>query len=923
MTPHAAPHKNVYRFIAGQADGNGAMKDLLGGKGAGLAEMTLAGLPVPPGFTITTAVCHRYYAAGNQLPADVWEEVQAALREVEAAVGKQFGDASNPLLVSVRSGAKFSMPGMMDTVLNLGLNHTTVQGLIAQTGNERFARDAHRRFIQMFGRIVLGIPGERFDHALEALKAERGVRLDTELTAADLQNLVTQFEAIVERETGRSFPTDPYEQLRLAICAVFNSWYGKRAVDYRRLNKIPDDLGTAVNVVAMVFGNMGEDSGTGVAFTRNPATGEPVLFGEYLPNAQGEDVVAGIRTPEKLAALRDRMPAVYEQFREVAARLERHYRDVQDLEFTIERGKLWMLQTRNAKRTGAAAVRIAVDLANEGIISREEAVLRVEPHHLDQLLHPMVDPKAETTVLGKGLPASPGAAAGAIVFDPDVAEKRAHSGERVILVRTETSPEDFHGMVAAQGILTARGGLTSHAAVVARGMGKPCIAGCSDLRLDAEGMHLGGRTLKEGDFITLDGTTGRILLGDLPLVEPETGADFETFMRWVDDARQMRVRTNADTPHDAQVARRFGAEGIGLCRTEHMFFEGDRIDTVRQMIMVSGAYQRLTAALGKVNADLERLKGDAEKVAALEAERAALEAELEAPARLFKGALEALLPMQRVDFVGIFEAMDGLPVTIRLLDPPLHEFLPHTDEEIEALAGKLSLPVADVRARVMALREHNPMLGHRGCRLGIAYPEITEMQARAIFEAAVEVTRRGITVLPEVMVPLVGDVNELRAQESIIRRVADEVQQATGVTLTYLVGTMIELPRAALTADKIATVAEFFSFGTNDLTQTTFGFSRDDAGTFLPMYVERKILADDPFQVLDREGVGELLRIGAQKGRAARPTLKVGICGEHGGEPSSVAFCHELGFDYVSCSPYRVPIARLAAAQAALRQRSQ
>ncbi|QUV99377.1 pyruvate, phosphate dikinase [Chloracidobacterium sp. MS 40/45] len=923
MTPHAAPHKNVYRFIAGHADGNGAMKDLLGGKGAGLAEMTLAGLPVPPGFTITTAVCHRYYAAGNQLPADVWEETEAALREVEAAVGKRFGDASNPLLVSVRSGAKFSMPGMMDTVLNLGLNHTTVQGLIAQTGNERFARDAHRRFIQMFGRIVLGIPGERFDHALEALKAERGVRLDTELTAADLHTLVTQFEAIVERETSQPFPADPSTQLRLAICAVFNSWYGKRAVDYRRLNKIPDDLGTAVNVVAMVFGNMGEDSGTGVAFTRNPATGEPVLFGEYLPNAQGEDVVAGIRTPEKLDALRDRMPAVYEQFRAVAARLERHYRDVQDLEFTIERGKLWMLQTRNAKRTGAAAVRIAVDLVNEGIISREEAILRVEPYHFDQLLHPMVDPKAELTILGKGLPASPGAAAGAIVFDPDVAEKRAHSGERVILVRTETSPEDFHGMVAAQGILTARGGLTSHAAVVARGMGKPCIAGCSDLKLDAEGMHLGGRTLREGDFITLDGTTGRILLGDLPLVEPETGADFETFMRWVDDARQMRVRTNADTPHDAHVARRFGAEGIGLCRTEHMFFEGDRIDTVRQMIMVSGTYQRLTAALGKVNADLERLRGDAGKAAALEAERAALEAELKAPARLFKGALEALLPMQRADFVGIFEAMDGFPVTIRLLDPPLHEFLPHTDEEIEALAGKLNLPVADVRARVAALREHNPMLGHRGCRLGIAYPEITEMQARAIFEAAVEVTRRGITVLPEVMVPLVGDVNELRAQESIIRRVADEVQQATGVTLTYLVGTMIELPRAALTADKIATVAEFFSFGTNDLTQTTFGFSRDDAGTFLPMYVERKILADDPFQVLDQEGVGELLRIGTQKGRAARPTLKVGICGEHGGEPSSVAFCQELGFDYVSCSPYRVPIARLAAAQAALRQRGQ
>ncbi|MFQ3639892.1 MAG: pyruvate, phosphate dikinase [Chloracidobacterium sp.] len=893
MTPHVASQKNVYRFIAGKADGHGAMKDLLGGKGAGLAEMTAAGLPVPPGFTITTAVCHRYYAAGNQLPADVWEESCAALREVEAAVGKTFGDATNPLLVSVRSGAKFSMPGMMDTVLNLGLNHTTAQGLIQQTNNERFARDAHRRFIQMFGRIVLGVPGERFDHALETLKAERGIRQDIELTAADLQQLVAQFEAIVERETGNPFPYDPYEQLRLAICAVFNSWYGKRAVDYRRLNKIPDDLGTAVNVVAMVFGNMGDDSGTGVAFTRNPSTGEPVLFGEYLPNAQGEDVVAGIRTPQKLEALRETMPDVYAQFCEVAARLERHYRDAQDLEFTIERGKLWMLQTRNAKRTGAAAVKIAVDLVQEGIISPEEAVLRVEPNHLDQLLHPMVDPKADITLLGKGLPASPGAAAGAVVFDPDVAEKRAQSGERVILVRAETSPEDFHGMVAAQGILTARGGLTSHAAVVARGMGKPCIAGCGELILDATGMRLGGQTLAEGDFITLDGTTGRILLGDVPLVSPEIGAEFETFMRWVDDARKMRVRTNADTPHDARVARSFGAEGIGLCRTEHMFFEGERIDSVRQMIMVSGTYQRLIAALDKVAGDLERLRGDAQKVSALEAERAALEAELETPARLFRGALEALLPMQRADFVGIFEAMDGFPVTIRLLDPPLHEFLPHTDEEIAALAAKLNLSVQDVQSRVAALREHNPMLGHRGCRLGIAYPEITEMQVRAIFEAAVEVARRGITVLPEVMIPLVGDVNELRAQEAIVRRVADEVQQAAGVMIPYLVGTMIELPRAALTADKIATVAEFFSFGTNDLTQTTFGFSRDDAGTFLPMYVERKILADDPFQVLDREGVGE---------------------------PSSVAFCHELGFDYVSCSPYRVPIARLAAAQAALRQ---
>ncbi len=922
MTPHAAPYKNVYRFINGHADGNGTMKDLLGGKGAGLAEMTAAGLPVPPGFTITTDVCRRYYAEGNQLPEDVWNETCAALHEVEAAVGKTFGDALNPLLVSVRSGAKFSMPGMMDTVLNLGLNHTTVQGLIHQTNNPRFAHDAHRRFIQMFGRIVLGVPGERFEHALEAKKAARGVRQDTELSAADWQALVTEFEAIVARETGHPFPTDPYEQLRLAICAVFNSWYGKRAVDYRRLHKISDELGTAVNIVAMVFGNMGDDSGTGVAFTRHPSTGERVLFGEYLPNAQGEDVVAGIRTPEKLDTLREKMPDVYAQFCEVAARLERHYRDVQDLEFTIERGKLWMLQTRNAKRTGRAAVKIAVDLVAEGLLTPQEAILRVEPSHLDQLLHPMVDPTGEKTILGQGLPASPGAAAGAVVFDPDRAEKLAQTGERVILVRTETSPEDFHGMVAAQGILTARGGLTSHAAVVARGMGKPCVVGCGELTLDAEGMHIGGRTLKEGDFVTLDGTTGHVLLGDVPLVAPKTGAELETFMQWVDEARRLRVRSNADTPHDARVARDFGAEGIGLCRTEHMFFEGHRIDVVRQMIMVSGTYKRLATALDKVIGDLERARGDADKTAALVAERTALETELATPAQLFRGALATLLPMQRDDFIGIFQAMDGFPVTIRLLDPPLHEFLPHTDEEIEALAAKLNLPVADVRARVVALQEHNPMLGHRGCRLGIAYPEITEMQARAIFEAAVAVAQQGIRVFPEVMIPLVGDVNELRAQEVIIRQVADEVQQVSGVTISYSVGTMIELPRAALTADKIATVAEFFSFGTNDLTQTTFGFSRDDAGTFLPMYVERKILPDDPFQVLDREGVGELIRIGVQKGRAARPTLKVGICGEHGGEPSSVAFCHELGFDYVSCSPYRVPIARLAAAQAALRQRS-
>jgi pyruvate, orthophosphate dikinase len=930
MYSQAKAQKNVYVYANGRADGNGRMKDLLGGKGAGLAEMTLAGLPVPPGFTITTDVCNRFYAAGKTFPDGVWDETLEAIKLVEQAAGKRFGDAANPLLVSVRSGAKFSMPGMMDTVLNLGLNDETAQGLAAQTNNERFALDAYRRFIQMFGRIVLGVDGEKFEHIFDTAKTAKGYALDTDLTTEDLREIVAKFKSVVEKDTQSPFPTDPYKQLELAISAVFNSWFGRRAVDYRRLNKIPDDLGTAVNVVAMVFGNMGADSGTGVAFTRNPSTGENALFGEYLINAQGEDVVAGVRTPSKISRLKEEMPIVYEQFRQVALLLERHYKDVQDLEFTIERGKLWMLQTRNGKRTGPAAVKIAVDMAHEGLISKAEAVMRVEPAQLDQLLHPMVDPKSAITVLATGLPASPGAAAGAVVFDPDTAEKRGKEGDRVILVRVETSPEDFHGMVEAQAILTARGGMTSHAAVVARGMGKCCVAGCGALAIDydAKVFRVGDHVVKEGDFITLDGTTGRVILGEVPLIKPEIGGEFREFMTWVDEYRTMKVRTNADTPQDARVAREFGAEGIGLCRTEHMFFEGHRIDSVRQMIMVSAEYKRLENERSILHQDLarERAKSGAsdksEKIVELLKRQAKLDKKIAKPKQLFLGALGALLPMQREDFIGIFTAMNGLPVTIRLLDPPLHEFLPHTADEMKLLAKTVGLKPKDVAARIESLREANPMLGHRGCRLGIAYPEITEMQARAIFEAAAHVRQQGIEVLPEVMIPLVSDVQELSRQAHIVRRVANEVIDETGVKIDYLVGTMIELPRAALTADKIAEVAEFFSFGTNDLTQTTFGLSRDDAGTFLPMYVENKILKNDPFQVLDREGVGELMRIGVEKGRTARTELKVGICGEHGGEPSSVEFCHQLGMNYVSCSPYRVPIARLAAAQAALTEAS-
>jgi pyruvate,orthophosphate dikinase len=884
--------KWVYLFT----EGNASMRDLLGGKGAGVAEMTRTGVPVPPGFTITTEACNEYYARGRQFPEGLWEQTLEALKVIEAQVGKKFGDPSNPLLVSVRSGARESMPGMMDTVLNLGLNKETLEGLARLTDNRRFAADAYRRFIQLFGKIVLGVDGEKFEHVMNEAKGKD--RQDTDLTADELMQIAETFKTIIKEDTGIDFPEDPYEQLRMAITAVFNSWMGRRAVDYRRVYKIPDTLGTGVNVQMMVFGNMGNDSATGVAFTRNPATGEDELYGEYLVNAQGEDVVAGIRTPKPLSKLREEMPEVYQQFSEIAKMLERHYKDVQDVEFTIERGKLWMLQTRNGKRTGMAAVKIAVDMVNEGLIDKRTALRRVQPEMLNQFLFPIVDPRAaeHATRLARGLAAGPGAAQGRIVLDPDEAAARSEQGERVILVRTETAPEDFHGMVASQAILTARGGLTSHAAVVARQLGKCCVCGCGDLEIDykAGTVHVHGTDtiLKEGDWITVDGHSGWVYAGQVETREAEViqvirgqmkpedsklYGYFSTFLSWADEVRRLGVRANADTPTDARIARLFGAEGIGLCRTEHMFFEGDRIDAVREMIVAETVEDR-------------------------------------------RKALAKIEPLQQGDFEGIFEVMDGLPVTIRTLDPPLHEFLPHGDREIEELAHKMGINPAQLKAKVESLREANPMLGFRGCRLGIEYPEITEMQARAIFRAAANCQARGIHVHPEIMIPLVGDVSELRMQGDIVRRVADEVMAETGQKIDYLLGTMIEVPRAALTADKIATVAEFFSFGTNDLTQMTFGMSRDDAGRFLPAYVESKLLKDDPFEVLDQEGVGQLVRMAVERGRSTRPDLKTGICGEHGGEPESVKFCHRVGLNYVSCSPYRVVIARLAAAQAVLEE---
>ena len=874
--------KWVYLF----AEGNGTMRDLLGGKGAGVSEMTKAGLPVPPGFTITTEACREYYAKDKQFPEAMWEQSLAALKQVEAQTGKKFGDSNNPLLVSVRSGAKFSMPGMMDTVLNLGLTPETLQGMIKLTGNPRFGFDAYRRFIQMFGKIVMGIDAEKFEHALQAKKEAKGVKLDTELSSVDLKEVGQDFQKIFQAETGRAFPTDPYEQLRLAINAVFASWGGKRAVDYRNFSKIPHDLGTAVNVQTMVFGNMGSDSGTGVAFTRNPATGEGILYGEYLTNAQGEDVVAGTRTPQKIAQLNQEMPEVFAQFKANAERMEKHYRDVQDLEFTIERGTLYMLQTRAGKRTAQAAVKIAVDMVKEGLITKEEAVMRVEPVQIEQLLHRRIDPNAKVQVVAKGLNASPGAATGKAIFDPDTAESLAKQGEKVILVRTETSPDDVHGMLGAEGILTARGGATSHAAVVARGLGKPCVSGCEALKIDYEkGQFIAGSaTVKEGDIISINGSTGEVILGAVPMIEPEMSPEMRALLGFADEIRKLGTWANADYPRDARKAREYGAEGIGLCRTEHMFFEAERLPIVQQMILSENAEVR-------------------------------------------KAALDKLLPFQKEDFKGIFREMDGYPVIIRLIDPPLHEFLPSYEEllvEVALLREKGGKPdeLAEKEAllkKVAGMREANPMLGLRGIRLGITRPEITEMQVRAIFQAAIEVTKEGVVAKPEVMIPLVGHYNELRIVRDQLEPVAKEEMEKAGVNIEYKFGTMIEVPRAALTADKIAEYAEFFSFGTNDLTQTTYGYSRDDAeGKFLLEYVQRGILPNNPFQVLDRDGVGELMRTAVSKGRAARPGIEVGICGEHGGDPSSIEFCHMLGLNYVSSSPFRVPVARLAAAQAAL-----
>ncbi len=963
-TDGAADGKLIYDFHEGGAQ----MRTLLGGKGAGLAEMTRAGLPVPPGFTITTAACNAYYANDRQLPPGLWDDVVEHMHELERETGKGFGDAANPLLVSVRSGAAMSMPGMMDTVLNLGLNEETVDGLIALTDNQRFGYDALRRFIAMFGRIVLDIPADTFDEPLEQRKEERGAKLDTDLDADDLKAIADRYRQIVAERTGQPFPTDPYQQLELAIRAVFDSWFGKRAHDYREFNKIPHDLGTAVNIVTMVFGNMGSDSGTGVAFTRDPNTGEAQLFGEYLTNAQGEDVVAGIRTPAKISQMQQELPEVYAEFEQIAERLERHYRDVQDLEFTIERGKLYMLQTRSAKRTAPAAVKIAVDMANEGILTREEALQRVDPAQIVQLLLPRFDEshkvKAQDRFLARGLNASPGAATGKAIFDPDRAVAAHENGDAVILVRIETSPDDVHGMLAARGVLTARGGATSHAAVVARSMGLPCVAGAETLKIDyrSRTMTAGDKLVNEGDMISIDGTTGEIYAGALATIEADFAdeKDLAILLSWADDVRRLQVWANADYPRDAQRSREFGAQGIGLCRTEHMFFEEDRLPTVRRMILSA---QAATAAKGRRDGG------------------ASLSADEQATVTIFDDALDELERLQTHDFAGLFSAMDGLPVVIRLIDPPLHEFLPSYDELVaETTRLRTLLEVTSVQTdavadgdtpllqkgltrvfgekdaqramrlvgrrgsalssasngdrasleselaektellhAVDAMREQNPMLGMRGCRLGLMIPDIVKMQTRAILNAATRVAAEGVKPLPEIMIPLVGHVNELRETRRILEGEVERIVEASGQQVDYKFGTMIEVPRGALTADQIATEAEFFSFGTNDLTQMTFGYSRDDAeGKFLLQYVDRKILPENPFQVLDATGVGQLVRMGVEKGRATKPGLKIGICGEHGGDPASIAFCHEVGLDYVSCSPFRVPVARLAAAQAVL-----
>ncbi len=894
--------KYIYFFGKGESEGSQDLKEILGGKGANLAEMSSIGLPVPPGFTITTEVC-KIYSEKNRYPEGLEKKIDENLAHLEEKMGKKLGDTKDPLLVSVRSGAAQSMPGMMDTVLNLGLNPDSVQGLINISDNPRFGWDSYRRFIQMFGNVVMGIDGEKFEEEISKMKKDRGVSKDTDLTAEDLKKLVSIFKDVYKKETGDNFPNDPKIQLKKSINAVFGSWNNPRAIKYRQLNDITGLLGTAVNVQTMVFGNTGTESATGVAFTRNPSTGENEFYGEYLTNAQGEDVVAGIRTPhyltvkdsrewaeakdvgeeerkEEYASLEEIMPGVFEQLLEIREKLEEHYKDVQDLEFTIQKGKLYILQTRTGKRTGTAAVKIAVDMLDEGLIDKETAVLRVEPKKLDELLHPQIDPEAKVDVIGKGLPASPGAAVGKIVFDSDDAEAKAEQGEKVILVRNETSPDDIGGMSVSEGILTAKGGMTSHAAVVARGMGSPCVAGCGDLTIDLKNRtcKFKDRQYKEGDGITLDGSKGEVIDGKVNLKTPKLTGNFAKIMKWADSYRDMGVRTNADTPEDAKKAREFGAEGIGLCRTEHMFFGEDRIPAVQRMIISD--------------------RGEAKD-----------------------RALEKLLPMQREDFIGIFKAMEGLPVTVRLLDPPLHEFLPKSGAEIEKLAKKLDVSAEGIKEKVESLDELNPMLGHRGCRLGITFPSISRMQSRAIMEAACELAGQGVDVKPEIMIPLIATEIEYKNQEEVVRAEAEKVIEETGQKVDYKVGTMIEIPRACLVADKIAQTAEFFSFGTNDLTQMTFGLSRDDAGKFLPEYVEKGILPADPFMILDQEGVGKMVKLAVENGRSTKKDLKIGICGEHGGEPSSVKFCHRTGLNYVSCSPYRVPIARLSAAQDVIEQK--
>ena len=872
--------KLVYFFGNGKSDGDAKMKSLLGGKGANLAEMVNIGIPVPAGFTITTETCDLYNKNGKKWPAGLEAQVRENIAKLEKSMGLKLGDRNNPLLVSIRSGAAASMPGMMDTVLNLGLNSEVVQGLIVKTENERFAWDSYRRFIQMFGDVVMEVPSDDFEHVLEKKKQQVGAKSDTELNANDLKDVVRQFKKIYLDHTKEEFPQDPFEQLVKATNAVFNSWNNPRAIKYRQINEIRGLLGTAVNIQAMVFGNMGETSGTGVCFTRNPSTGENKFYGEYLINAQGEDVVAGIRTPEPIDVLAKKWPVVYKQLNALRLRLEKHYKDMQDIEFTIQEGKLYILQTRNGKRTAAAAVRVAVELVKEKMLTKDQALLRVDPKQLDQLLHPTFDPKQKKDVIAKGLPASPGAATGKVVFTAEDAEAWAAKGEAVILVRIETSPEDIGGMNVAKGILTARGGMTSHAAVVARGMGKCCVAGVSEIQIDYKTRQFtaGKAVVKEGDFISLDGSLGQVYLGKLSTIESKLSGDFATLMKWADETRKLKVRTNGDTPHDAEVAVRFGAEGIGLCRTEHMFFEGDRIIAVREMILASDKAGR-------------------------------------------EAALAKLLPMQRGDFEGIFEAMKGFPVTIRLLDPPLHEFLPQEAANQQEMADVLKVPVEVVKQKVEALHEFNPMLGHRGCRLGITYPEIYAMQVRAIIEAACNLKKKGMKIVPEIMIPLVGTKKELQILKDLSIETINKVFAEKGTKVEYMIGTMIEVPRAALTADKVAEIAEFFSFGTNDLTQMTLGFSRDDSGSFMGAYLDQGIYEKDVFQTIDEEGVGSLIQLAVEKGRKTKKDLKVGICGEHGGDPSSIYFCHKVGMNYVSCSPYRVPIARLAAAQAVLRQK--